>query len=77
MLYSDLSMKERITLTSDFKPLPSQPDGPWQAGAGGFFPLTSIPLGGSYNMMLHKALLMELYHRNEFSLKGLFWKSIF
>ena len=27
-------MKERITLTSDFKPLSSQPDGPWQAGAG-------------------------------------------
>ena len=32
----DTSMKERITLTSDFKPLPSQPDGPWQAGAGGY-----------------------------------------
>ena len=28
-------MKE-ITLTSDLKPLPSQPDGPCQAGAGGF-----------------------------------------
>ena len=28
-------MKE-ITLTSDLKPLASQPDGPWQAGAGGF-----------------------------------------
>ena len=27
-------MKE-ITLTSDLKPLPSQPDGPWQTGAGG------------------------------------------
>ena len=32
----DISMKERITLTSDLKPLASQPDGPWQAGAGGF-----------------------------------------
>ena len=32
----DISMKERITLTSDFKPLSSQPDGPWQAGAGGY-----------------------------------------
>ena len=32
----DISMKERITLTSDLTPLASQPDGPWQAGAGGF-----------------------------------------
>ena len=32
----DISMKERITLTSDLKRPPSQPDGPWQAGAGGY-----------------------------------------
>ena len=32
----DISINERITLTSDFKPLASQPDGPWQAGAGGY-----------------------------------------
>ena len=31
-----ISMNERITLTSDLTPLPSQPDGPWQAGAGGY-----------------------------------------
>ena len=33
----DISMKERITLTSDLTPLSSQPDGPWQAGAGGYY----------------------------------------
>ena len=32
----DISMNERITLTSDLTPLSSQPSGPWQAGAGGF-----------------------------------------
>jgi len=32
----DVSMNERITLTSDLKPLSSQPVGPWQAGAGGY-----------------------------------------
>ena len=32
----DISMNERITLTSDLKRPPSQPDGPWQAGAGGY-----------------------------------------
>ena len=32
----DISMNERITLTSDLKLLASQPDGPWQAGAGGY-----------------------------------------
>ena len=32
----DISMNERITLTSDLTPLSSQPGGPWQAGAGGY-----------------------------------------
>ena len=32
----DISMNERMILTSDLKPLASQPGGPWQAGAGGF-----------------------------------------
>ena len=31
----DIAMNERITLTSDLKRPSSQPDGPWQAGAGG------------------------------------------
>ena len=36
-------MNEQITLTSDLKPFASQPDGPWQAGAGGY----------SHNMYIH------------------------
>ena len=33
----DLSMNERITLTSDLTRPSSQPGGPWQAGAGGYY----------------------------------------
>ena len=40
----DISMNEGITLTFNLKPFASQPDGPWQAGAGGYSCTLHVPV---------------------------------
>ena len=58
-----ISMNERITLTSDFKPLSSQPDGPWQAGAGGYHTRLCVHL--HVYMHLHAPTYVLLFNVDE------------
>ena len=58
-------MKE-ITLTSDVKPLASQPDGPWQAGA-----VSNSKEILNIEILIILALATSLAHRDEISRSGI------